>query len=528
MGAEGFADLLKELKERSGLSYGVLAKRLHMSTSTLHRYVNGSAVPVEFAPVERLGRLCKASPEELVELHRRWIVADAGRGRREGGAPAEAGVPPEFGELEGGGPGGGGLAASGGPEPGAVPTRPQALGSAQAGETPLALRDDCPQRQRQQEHEPEPQPGWEVAPEAEPRPGQDDFSESEAGGPLVSDRVPQAAAGKRRRLVVVAAVGAVLALGGTALALQSTSGDKSSGGGRKTSADVGPTAPGEVVEDGKRKQSPSAKASPGHKPEGKKDARGDGDDETGDKKPGGEKGSTGKGGGPAPSGAGSGGGTGGESPVSGAVPLTVSTHPYFWYDPCGNPYLVARDPKRLSPPPNEQDAAGWVHANGAVPAGRQTVKLVVQGTGAETVVLESLDIRVVGSGAPLKRNAYEMGYVGVGCGGNVPKHSFDVNLDASVPRLTPKSGEVSFPYKVSEKDPAAFYVDADVRAHDVSWFLELEWSSGKRHGTVRIDDSGKPFRTSGGDDNPTFGFSLDSKKWIPIERNPDGGVEVVE
>ncbi|MFH8795816.1 helix-turn-helix domain-containing protein [Streptomyces sp. NPDC017941] len=459
MGAEGFADLLKELKERSGLSYGVLAKRLHLSTSTLHRYVNGSAVPVEFAPVERLGRLCKASPQELVELHRRWIVADAGRGRR------EADVPPEPGEAEP-------VDASGGEAAPPVP------------------------------------------------------DEVEDGGPLVSDRVPQTVSAKRRRLVVAAAVGAVLALGGTALALQSGSGGTSSDDRAKSSADSVPTAPGEVVEDGKRKQSPAATSSPGHGPGQKKDPRGGGGG-AGHGKSGGEKESADKGSGPASSGGPAGGGTGAHGQASDAVPLTVSTHPHHWYDPCGNPYLVARTPERLSPPPNEQDAPGWVSANGAVPAGRQTVKLVVQGTGDDTVVLESLDVRVVGSGAPLRRNAYEMGYVGVGCGGNVPQHSFDVNLDASVPRLTPKSGEVDFPYKVSEKDPAAFYVDADVKAHDVSWFLEMEWSSGTRHGTVRIDDSGKPFRTSAEGDNPTFGFSLDSKKWVGIERNPDGVVEEV-
>ncbi|MBV2354759.1 helix-turn-helix domain-containing protein [Streptomyces sp. J2-1] len=92
-GTEPFAELLRELKDRSGLSYGVLAKRLHLSTSTLHRYCNGSAVPVDYAPVERLARLCRATPEELVELHRRWIVADAARGKRgqqQGGAGAAA------------------------------------------------------------------------------------------------------------------------------------------------------------------------------------------------------------------------------------------------------------------------------------------------------------------------------------------------------------------------------------------------------------------------------------------------------
>ncbi|MFD0394324.1 helix-turn-helix domain-containing protein [Streptomyces nogalater] len=86
----GFAELLRELKNRSGHSYGTLAKRLHMSTSTLHRYCNGDAVPTDYAPVERLARLCKATPGELVELHRRWVLADAGRGRK-GAEPA--GVP---------------------------------------------------------------------------------------------------------------------------------------------------------------------------------------------------------------------------------------------------------------------------------------------------------------------------------------------------------------------------------------------------------------------------------------------------
>ncbi|MBB1246607.1 helix-turn-helix domain-containing protein, partial [Streptomyces durbertensis] len=77
---ERFATRLRELKDRSGRSYGALAKRLHMSTSTLHRYCHGAAVPTEYAPVERLARLCGATPEELLALHRLWILADARRG----------------------------------------------------------------------------------------------------------------------------------------------------------------------------------------------------------------------------------------------------------------------------------------------------------------------------------------------------------------------------------------------------------------------------------------------------------------
>ncbi|CAL9381553.1 hypothetical protein SUDANB106_01080 [Streptomyces sp. enrichment culture] len=80
-GTEEFASFLRELKERSGHSYGTLARRLHTSTSTLHRYCNGRTVPAQYAPVERLARLCGATPEELLELHRRWMRADALRGR---------------------------------------------------------------------------------------------------------------------------------------------------------------------------------------------------------------------------------------------------------------------------------------------------------------------------------------------------------------------------------------------------------------------------------------------------------------
>ncbi|MBK3625963.1 helix-turn-helix domain-containing protein [Streptomyces sp. MBT49] len=68
--------MLRALKERAGLSYGALAGRLHLSTSTVHRYCTGDSVPAEFAPVERFGRICRADPEELLELHRRWAVAD--------------------------------------------------------------------------------------------------------------------------------------------------------------------------------------------------------------------------------------------------------------------------------------------------------------------------------------------------------------------------------------------------------------------------------------------------------------------
>lgn len=45
-----FAALLRELKEHTDRSYGSLARRLGMNTSTLHRYCAGDTVPLDFAP----------------------------------------------------------------------------------------------------------------------------------------------------------------------------------------------------------------------------------------------------------------------------------------------------------------------------------------------------------------------------------------------------------------------------------------------------------------------------------------------
>ncbi|HZG04195.1 MAG TPA: transcriptional regulator, partial [Streptomyces sp.] len=74
-------------------------------------------------------------------------------------------------------------------------------------------------------------------------------------------------------------------------------------------------------------------------------------------------------------------------------------------------------------------------------------------------------------------------------------------------------GRRDFPYKVSESDPEVLYVAARTDAHDVRWYLELEWSSGDRHGTLRIDDRGAPFRTSGARGRPSYVYPLGSDGW---------------
>ncbi|MEU6768863.1 helix-turn-helix domain-containing protein [Streptomyces sp. NPDC046853] len=548
MGAGDLAELLRELKERSGLSYGALAKRLHVSTSTLHRYVSGSAVPTEFAPLERFARVCGASRQEMVEVHRRWILADASRGERErdrdrdrdrkdpepspGEASGDAAGPSRGGAVSGGLASGGaasGAPAAGGVNPGAPARSESAAADPGAGDPRNGgsqgtdsrdgglrepnLGDESPQNGDPRDGTPRNATPRDATPRNATSPGAD--PKDEAPGIVIGSAPVAAARREGRRLPrarVLVAAGVVLALGATAVAVQAASG----GGDSNQVATDSPSA-----DDGKREggpdgpgsASPSAKESGKGKPdkEAKPSGEPDGDGKGKDK----GKGSGDEPSAPAAGGGGEGGGAGG------AAPVTVSTQAHYWQDPCGHPYLVDKEPGALSPPPNEQDAPGWASANGAVSARDQTVKLVVQGKGDDTVVLESLNVRVAGTGAPLAWNNYKMGYLGVGCGGNVPKHTFDVNLDASVPRPTPQSGDDNFPYKVSASDPEAFYVEATANTRYVRWYLELEWSSGGRSGTVRIDDTGKPFATSGDKSRPVYGYSLDTKKWTKTNRDND-------
>ena len=74
---------------------------------------------------------------------------------------------------------------------------------------------------------------------------------------------------------------------------------------------------------------------------------------------------------------------------------------------------------------------------------------------------------------------------------------------------------------MSESDPEVFYILADARAHDVRWYLELDWSSGDRKGTVRIDDQGRPFRTSGNAGRPAYDYPLGASEWGRNEYEPD-------
>ncbi|MEW2253857.1 helix-turn-helix transcriptional regulator [Streptomyces sp. NPDC047869] len=469
MTGDDFPELLGRLKERSGLSYGVLGKRLHTSASTLHRYVNGDAVPTDYAPVERFARLCRATPEELVELHRRWVLADARRRQRASGA-AEAGTGAAVAEEP---------SATGPEGTGGGAEAPAAAGTAEA-EAPAVSAAAEPGA---------PHASGTAEPEA---PAPAGTAGARAEGEVRGSAGARVA---RRRAVVLAGAGVAAAVVSAALVANLLSGE---GGGELRRAGDPSTgtmasqpvsgSAGAPGTGGAKSGSPAPSASRGAGPPASASA------------------SATRGGG---AGAARGGGYG-----DGATAPAVAVDPYKWEDPCSQHYLVDRQPEQVPPPPGEPDARGWVTALGGVAGGQQMLALTVQGTGSATVVLEDLHVRVVEKSAPLAWNDFAMG---VGCGGGVGTAAFGTDLDAGRPALTPKAGQRDFPYKVSESDPEVFYVFADARAHNVSWYLELDWSSGARHGTVRVDDNGKPFRTSGNVGRPAYSHPLGSSEWGPSQ-----------
>ncbi|MFB8215897.1 transcriptional regulator [Streptomyces anulatus] len=499
------AERLSALRERSGRTYASLARRIGVSGSTLHRYCTGRTVPAEFAPVERLARLCGAPAGEREALHRLWILADRERVDRQGPAEARAKAESESGPE---------------PEPeGVVPVDVSAGEPGSLGETGALGRRALPRTAEAEPPRtaeagppgatvsgpPSPAPGASGA--EGPRPVRDHVSEEAT---TVGGGSPRSALFRSRRarrygqgLGVLAAAVLVLALvaafGGTALP----------GPDRRPSVAQRPG--GDPA--GSPEPSPSGSPTPGE-PQGSPSATPRGTPSGGPRSTvppgiGARKETL-----PRPSGSSPG-------PAAGRAPFTWTADDHVWKNGCDHSYVIDRAPAAVPPPPVEADAESWAGALGAVHAGEAGVRVTLQGRDERAVVLESLRIRVVERRSPAQGRVYRMSS---GCGGSLTPRMFDVDLD--VPRPVARSvagndsGEpieaVSFPYSVSVTDPEVLLITGRTVGCDCDWFAELTWSSGGRSGTVRVDDGGRPFRTSGVRGHPVLDYDTGSGRWVSV------------
>ncbi|SEC86325.1 Helix-turn-helix domain-containing protein [Streptomyces melanosporofaciens] len=624
---DDFAERLRALKERSGRSYGSLATRLHVSTSTLHRYCNGDAVPAEYASVERFARLCGATPEELLALHRRWILADASRHRaREADRRAADGTAPEPQADARRGDGeprlsadaregdddpsdtSGTAAATPGARPGAdrhrghvaasvpgpvtdtprgaaAPTGPAGDGTgpeaggrsrdAQPYAAADARQDTADERQSTADERqstatpadasrttptsgvPAAHRGGAAHQDGDPRHphqrgdtgdtadtterGDSALAPSAAPGQAQPHAAPsdktvprgntRSVATARRRLravsgsddgtavvsrarrpwALLAGAAAVVVLAVTAVEVRPPGdGDRKDAAASPPSAapsstpHAGPTARGHL--DRQKTDGDDASGAPRND-----DRDGKGERGKGQRANGGASGSPAPGSSKDPDGGG-----------STQVPLTLSTRSHVWENGCGHRYLIDRSPSQVAPPPTEQDAPTWAAAHGAVHGGTTNVEVTVQGRASSAVVLQALHVRVVGRRTPLAWSSFAMDN---GCGGSLTPRAFSVNLDAARPLARPTEGNdagkpipaVHFPYRVSASDPEVLLVNARTAGCDCSWYLELDWSSGGRSGTLRIDDHGSPFRTSSIKGRPQYAYDYTDGSWHTSE-----------
>ncbi|WP_327158283.1 transcriptional regulator [Streptomyces tubercidicus] len=490
---EEFARLLRRLKDRSGRSYGVLAGQLHMSVSTLHRYCNGDAVPMDFAPADRLARRCGATSDELVELHRRWILADEAR-RRSRAAGSSGGTSP-------------GSAASSAPTPSPASTEPSAPASSSTDEPPASSPDKpatsstgkpAASPTEPTDTTPDPAPDLpSTPPSADEAPGED--APEVPTDPVAVRRTPA----RRTYLRIALALSAVACLAiPAALAVNDSKGSDS----QRRTAGGADRDPGAARADGGKPTQPSASPSPGR-------SAADGEPTPGGKarhSPPGHEGPDGSGASRAPE----------DDRDQGGTAPHVGISSYNWQQPCGVNFLLQKSPDRVPPPPPPQDSRGWARAEGGIDGGHLRLQLTATGRTDAAVVLTSLHVRMVGRHTALPWTAYSMGD---GCGGGITPRSFDLDLDDAQPLAKPVAGEdgdivvpaKNFPFKVSTQDPQVLNLDLHTEEHDVSWYLEVGWSSGGRRGTVRVDDEGKPFRMSAIEGRKHYYYQPDTNHWAP-------------
>jgi hypothetical protein len=535
---EEFAALLRRLKDRTDRSYGSLARRLNMNTSTLHRYCAGDAVPVDFAPAERFAALCGATAEERLELHRLWLGAVTARRRprtadtagsagdpdaaeaaaaEEPGSPGESDADREPGgdsrpkaedepDTKGEPDAEGGTAA--GSEPGTETGAETGSESGAEGGTETGS-EPCAEGGTETGSEPgaEGGTGVESEPGADSAPGPAPDSWGRPGAEAGAAPVPAPVSlpwFRRRRVLVTAAVTAVLlATLGSLSALPSDrpsreDSARAPGGPSLTTAPATPHRPSgtpSASPSGTRSASPSPSSS----------AKGT--------TTGGPSGTPTRKSGPPETG-------GGSAAGDTSVPLTWTADSHVWNQGCGHDYLIGRPPAQVPPPPAAQDARTWAAAQGALHGRDTNVRISVQGRSSTAVVLDALRVRVVARAAPAQGNAYSMDQ---GCGGALTPRYFSVDLDADRPVARSQPGgdsegpipAVRLPYRVSAEDPEVLLVTATTEGCDCGWYLELDWSSQGRTGTVRIDDHGRPFRTSGIKGLPRYTYDTSARQWVP-------------
>ena len=121
-----------------------------------------------------------------------------------------------------------------------------------------------------------------------------------------------------------------------------------------------------------------------------------------------------------------------------------------------------------------------------VPCSGCSIRIVIEATTSQSVVLLALRPVVLSAGAPSGNLLPSAGVV--------PVRPFTLQLDAPRPRLTSNQPGMDFPFRITQGDPEVIDVQVLTDTGYFLFVLELDWVCAGRQGTTRIDFAGVPFR----------------------------------
>ena len=162
----------------------------------------------------------------------------------------------------------------------------------------------------------------------------------------------------------------------------------------------------------------------------------------------------------------------------------------------------------------------WAHQQGGVDATETLVRVSISGSSAAATDLQQLRVRLVRCQRPLKGQLIT--YLGLGSGIGARYFSIDLDSNTPVAEYVDAKGrakrEQPFPLRVTDSDQEVFDVSAGITRRDCQWTLLLDWTAGARHGTMVIDDHGKPFRTTSGGTADGAVPGVTRTTWDPVSR----------
>jgi hypothetical protein len=162
-------------------------------------------------------------------------------------------------------------------------------------------------------------------------------------------------------------------------------------------------------------------------------------------------------------------------------------------------FVLNRPINQVPPPPNGDLPDGryaWAHQLGGVDATESLFRFSVVGKESEPVLLQGLRVKLVDRRPPLKGSLIT--FSGLGAPQSVRYIQVDLSKDPPTwDYIGPKGKpEEHFPLRVSSSEPEVFDVSGVSLRGDVTWYLQLDYTADGEQKSIRIDDHGKPFRTT--------------------------------